>query len=505
MQEAAACCRRVLAAEPGLIQAHFLVGLAALEAEDRKTAFRAFQSVVRLDAAHAAAWAQLARLFMGNGEVNRADEALGKAAQADSQDPLVHDLLGSVYSLMGEHGLAREWFQRANRERPGHPAFMLTLANNHIYHGETATAIALLGDIIAQQPNTPQAHWALAGARRAEDRGHIEQMLSLGESMAQQGQPNPRAIAFYCYAIGKELEDLGEWEQAFESFDKGAKARRGTVAYDEAAEVALFEYLAEHYTRPWFEQLGPGFESEAPIFVLGQPRTGTTLIERIISSHSQVRSAGELQQFGLAIRRLSGHQGAERFSTDLFAAAKELSPAELGKMYMHTTRRMRGDAPRFVDKLPQNYLFIPLLLAALPGAKIVHLTREPMDACFAGFKQLFADAYLHSYEQGEMARHHARYCRLMALWRERFPGRFFDMSYEAAVADLEPNVRALLNYLELPWEPACLDFHRQEQAVSTASAVQVREPVHTRSVGRWRHYEAQLRPMQEALRREGIL
>ena len=127
-----------------------------------------------------------------------------------------------------------------------------------------------------------------------------------------------------------------------------------------------------------------------------------------------------------------------------------------------------------------------------------------MDACFASFKQLFADAYLHSYEQREMARHHARYRQLMATWRERFPGRFFDISYEATARDLEPNARSLLDYLELPWEDACLDFHRQDGAVSTASAVQVREPAHTRSIGRWRHYADQLRPMMEALEGAGV-
>jgi hypothetical protein len=158
-----------------------------------------------------------------------------------------------------------------------------------------------------------------------------------------------------------------------------------------------------------------------------------------------------------------------------------------------------------VDKLPQNYLMIPLILKALPKAKIVHLVRDPMDACFASFKQLFADAYLHSYEQGEMARHHARYRDLMQVWHQRFPGQIFDISYEDTARDLGPNARALLDYLELPWEDACLDFHQQDGAVTTASAVQVREPAHTRSIGRWRRYETQLQPMVQALQSAGII
>jgi hypothetical protein len=217
-----------------------------------------------------------------------------------------------------------------------------------------------------------------------------------------------------------------------------------------------------------------------------------------------VHSAGELQHFGLAMRRLANYRNPKRFSAELFQKAARVEARKAGNMYLQTSRRMRGDTPRFVDKLPQNYLMIPLILKALPNARIVHLVRDPMDACFASFKQLFADAYIHSYDQREMARHHARYRHLMDVWRARFPGRFIDICYEDTARDLEPNARALLDYLELPWEDACLEFHSQDTAVSTASAVQVREPAHTRSIGRWRRYEAQLQPMVEELGKAGI-
>jgi hypothetical protein len=176
----------------------------------------------------------------------------------------------------------------------------------------------------------------------------------------------------------------------------------------------------------------------------------------------------------------------------------------LGEMYLGAVRHLRGNTPRFVDKLPSNYLYLPLILKALPNARIVHLRRGPMDACFASFKQLFADAYPHSYEQAEMARHHVRYYRLMQAWRERFGERYFEIDYERIAADIEPHARALIDFLGLPWEDACLDFHRQDTAVTTASAVQVREPAHTRSIGRWRRYERQLAPMRTALEAAGV-
>lgn len=500
IQEANDCCRRVLELKPELVQGHFLVGLVALEAKDRKTAFSAFGSVTKLQKNHSAAWAHLAKLFMSDGQVNRADAALVEASKNNPQDPMVHDLLGSIYSLMGEYGLAKSWFEKATTNQPDHPPFMLNLANNLIYHGNTSEAETILRKIINVQANSPQAHWSLAGVRKAENQDHIQQMHEL---LAQKEQ-QPRVQAFYYYGIGKELEDLQEWDEAFEAFSKGAKARRATVEYDEAAELAMFEFLEDNFSAAWHTAGSAGHNSPAPIFVLGQPRTGTTLVERIISSHSQVHSAGELQQFSLAIRRLSNHKDPKRFSAKFFEAALGLDCDKIGAMYMESTKRMRGTTPRFVDKLPQNYLLIPLIMKALPNAKIVHLTRDPMGACFASYKQLFADAYLHSYDLEEMARHHCRYRHLMDVWRDRFPDGFFDISYESTVSALEPNARELIRYLDLPWEEACLRFHEQEKAVSTASAVQVREPVHTRSIGRWRKYEKQLEPMLATLKQHGI-
>jgi tetratricopeptide (TPR) repeat protein len=492
--DASECCRRALGIKPDLVEGHFLVGLIALQAKDRDTAFKAFASVTKLKPDHGAAWAHLAKLFMNDGQVNRADVALTEAVKFESGNPVVQDLMGAVYTTMGEYGLAGECFEKAMRGQPDHPPFMLNLANNHIYNGRIEDAEELLQRVVAIQPNTAQAHWSLAGSRKATDDTHIEDMRRL---LAAESA-HPRMQAFYYYAIGKELEDLQRWDEAFEAFQAGARARRQTVEYDEVAEEKMFTFLEENLTEDWVAS-GVGHDTPAPIFVLGQPRSGTTLIERIISSHSQVHSAGELQQFSLALRRLSNHKDPRRFSAEFFAASLNLDSAKIGGLYLESCKRMRGDKARFIDKLPQNYLLIPFILKALPRAKIVHLTRDPMDACFASYKQLFADAYLHSYDLEEMARHHCRYRHLMGTWRSRFPGRFLDISYEDTVLDLEGRARELVSYLELPWEDACLKFHERDDAVSTASAVQVREPVHTRSLGRWQKYEQQLEPMKKIL------
>jgi tetratricopeptide (TPR) repeat protein len=497
--KAGECCRRVLTARQDLPEAHFLVGLVALELEQRRVAISAFGSVTKLDPKHGAAWAQLARLFMQTGQTVRGDEALQNAVRYADDNPTVLDLIGHVHMMLGEESGALEWYERAVEKRPEHVPFLVNMANCQMYVGELDDAEDALRKTLELSPGNANAHWILSMLRKAKNREHVDQMQKL---LAEHRYP-ARAQAFICYGIGKELEDLEEWEAAFAAFEQGAGARRSVIDYDEEAEIEMYEAFERTFTQDWFDTTGEGIASRAPVFVVGQPRTGTTLVERIITAHPDATSAGELKQFGNAVRRLSNYSEPQRFSAKLAEGAATIDMEKLGGLYIETSRKMAGGTPRFVDKLPLNFIYIPLILKAL-NAKIVHLRRNPMDACFSSYKQLFADAYQHSYNQEEMARHHARYYRLMETWRERFGDRFFDIAYEEVASDLEPNARALIDYLELPWHDACLEFHKQKTAVATASAVQVRQPAHTKSIGRWRRYERQLEPTRRMLESLGI-
>ena len=500
IDEAGEACRKALSLRRDYVDAHFLVGLIALEMDDKRTATHAFGSITKLKPEHAGAWAQLARLFARSGQANRADKALAEAIKYEKGDAIVEDLVGSVCTLLGEHHEACEWHRKAVAKGPDVVPFVANYANSLIYLGDTDAAEKQLRHALALDPNNAQAHWLLAGVRKASDSAHTRLMQAILDKQTLAPQPE----AFLAYAIGKELEDLERWPEAFAAFKRGAAARRRAVEFNEAAEIAMYQALEGTYTRDWLDSGPAGNPDASPIFVVGQPRTGTTLVERIITSHSAVHSAGELQHFGLAIRRLMDYQQPERFSAELMTRAAEIDPQSLGTAYLRASQRLTGDRDFFVDKLPFNYLYLPLILKALPHAKIVHLVRDPVDACFASYKQLFADAYPHSYDLEEMARHHARYRRLMDVWRERFGVRFLDVSYEDIAKSLESNARRLIDWLDLPWEESCLEFHRQRGAVTTASAVQVREPVHTRSIGRWRRYEKELAPLVAALRAEGI-
>lgn len=497
---ASKACEAALKENPALVPAHFLVGLIALEGQQRRIAHEAFKSVIKLDRNHAAAWAHLAKLNVGEGRIAAAESALKEVRRVQPNDPMVIELTGTVLNSLGEYEAAELFFERAHQMVPNNPSALMNLGNVRVFLGKIDDAVDLFKQAIAIEPNSAQCHWGLANSEKAKSRDHISQMQALVRSDRQ----SKRSQGFLHYAIGKESEDLGDWAAAFDAFSQGAKARRETVEFHEADEIAMFEAIQSTYTANWLATRPPGIDDASPIFVLGQPRTGTTLIERVITSHSKVVSAGELQQFGLAVRRAARHNDPKRFSRELFLSAADIDPAEIGQMYLKSTAKQRAKKPFFVDKLPVNYLNVPLILAALPNAKIVHLVRGPMDACFASFKQLFADAYLHSYDQGEMARHHARYRDLMAHFHAEFPGKIIDVSYEDTARNLEPNARRLIDALGLEWEDACLNFHESSSGVATASSVQVREPAHTRSIGRWRQYETELEPMVSQLNSLGV-
>jgi len=497
-RDAADFCRKAIAAAPEHPEAHFLVGLVALDIGDLKTAARAFGSVTMFAPGHAAAYAQLARLFMRMGQPARAEKALAEAKRAGVADAATADLVGVVSSLLGDQKEAKRCYALACAKAPDSDAYAVNFATACIFLGDIDEARTTLERVLARNDRVAQAQWLYSSIVKAASGARAKRLAAAAAGSDAQ------AAAFLNYAAGKEFEDCEDWDLAFAAFEAGARAKRSLVNYDEASEISMFEALHDLATPGWLDARGPGAADPGPIFVIGQPRTGTTLIESIIASHSMVETAGELQQFGLSVRRLSPDQNADRLSPQSIAQWPSIDPKALGAEYLRATAPMRTGAPRFVDKLPNNFLYAPLILAALPNARVVHLTRDPMDSCFASFKQLFAEAYAHSYDLAEMARHHARYRRLMRRWREIFPGRILDVSYEAVVSGLEGETRRLIDFLGLGWEDACLRFHEQGRAVPTASAVQVRETAHTRSVGRWRRYADHLEPMRRVLADAGV-
>jgi tetratricopeptide (TPR) repeat protein len=332
------------------------------------------------------------------------------------------------------------------------------------------------------------------------ERNNIKQLRALLAA----GCRNELGAARVAYALAKECEELGRFDKAFGYLEAGAKFKRKTFNYDIATDLATFDILQKVFKAEALATAGPGFDTEEPIFILGLPRTGSTLVERIISSHSEVFAAGELNHFSTAMMGEVRKLGTIADQQDLVRKSLQADMCAIGKTYLELTRPATGHTRHFIDKLPLNFVSLGVIGQALPKAKIIHVRRTPLDACYAIYKFLFNQAYPWSYNLAEIAQYYVAYRKLLNHWRQVLPGRMIEVAYEDVVEDLETEAKRLIAELGLEWEPGCLDFHENKAAAMTGSAAQVRRKIYSSSVGRWRDYENQLQPLADALVSTGI-
>lgn len=417
-------------------------------------------------------------------------------------DPLLHSQLGSLLHLLGDHAGSLIHYSRAIDLDGSNADHHFNRAAVQRYFGDVAGAEAGFDTAIALKPDEFEAYNGRAHLRtQIPERNHIAQ---LKEVIAR--TRSPAGLVHLHYALSKEQEDIGEFDAAFASLKQGADTKRRHMQYSIDTDLQIIAKICEVYGPELFDGHIRGFQNPDPIFILGMPRTGTTLVERILSSHTSVFSAGELNNFSLELIRLVGKAlGPKRPSRlDFVAATAKLDFRALGEAYISSTRPLRDGRPYFIDKLPFNFLYAGLIHLALPRAKIINLQRHPMDTCYAVYKQLFKDAYPFSYDLDELGQYYIAYHRLMQHWNTVMPGVIHTMRYETLVADIEGESRRLLACCGLPWEDQCLRFHENAQASTTASALQVRQPVYVTSVGKWRHYARQLEPLRTRLHGAGI-
>jgi hypothetical protein len=336
--------------------------------------------------------------------------------------------------------------------------------------------------------------------RATNDENHLAEL----EVLLASGCRNPLGAARVSYALAREHEDLGLHERAFQFLEAGARFKRQTVKYDIEDELRTLRLIRQYHNAAALSAEVGGFDTTEPIFIVGLPRTGSTLIERILSSHSAIYAAGELLHLNAAMMEEIRKSGPLAGQSDLLRKSLDADPAAIGRNYLHRTRPFTGHTPHFIDKRPLNCLSIGIIHRALPNARIIHVRRTPMDTCYAIYKFLFNDAYPWSYDLNDIAQYFIAYRRLMDHWRRALPDRIIDIAYEDVVGDLEGEARTLIARLGLEWEPACLSFNENEAATLTGSAVEVRQQIYTSSVGRWRHYEIQLSRVAETLQAADI-
>jgi len=409
-------------------------------------------------------------------------------------------LLGEFLIRAEEPARAFAAFDRALALQPDDRRYRFNRAVLGRFLGKLEQAEQDYDRIIEVDPGDPEAWLNRSDLRlQTPERNHVPALLQRLEA----GFDTPVGEVPIRYALAKELEDLGEYRQSWLHLAAGAALRRRHMQYDVGHDLATVGWIIDAFRDAPREI---GFRSSEPIFIVGMPRSGTTLLERILAGSSTVLPAGEMHHFAAAlvgaVRQKLGRNETSR--RELVYSSATLEPSRLGADYLERTRPRTGATTHFTDKMPLNYLYCGSICRALPDARILHLVRHPFDVCYAMFKTLFQQGYPFSYDLREIADYYLGYRKLMDHWHRAHPGKIMDVNYEDLVKQPRPTAMRVFDFCSLPWQDDVLDIQSRTEPTQTASAVQVRRPIHASSVGLWRHYEQGLAPLTSRLLAAGV-
>jgi tetratricopeptide (TPR) repeat protein len=426
-------------------------------------------------------WLDLGQARQEQDRTDDALEAFAHAMRLEPDKPNAYASAATTNAMSGRHDEALRLFDEALKRKPDHAGALTGRGHTLKTVGEQEEAIAAYRACIAAHPWHGESWWSLANLKTFHFSD--EDIAEMEEQLADE-RLNDEHRANFLFALGKACEDRGEFARAFDYYSRGNDNRRARENYDPVHTADSHDELMRIFTREFVEShAGSGDPSTAPIFIVGLPRSGSTLIEQILGSHPDVEGTHELPDLGRVAR-----------STASRRQDRQKYPGVI-----RTQRHRQEGTPRFTDKMPNNFAHIGLLSLILPNAKIIHAKRHPLDSCFGCFKQLFARGQPFTYDLFEIGEFYFEYDRLMKHWHHVLPGKVLDVQYEHVVGDLEAEVRRMLGYCELPWDDACLSYYESDRAVKTASSEQVRRPIYATSKHRWRNYERELEPLIEIL------
>ena len=409
--------------------------------------------------------------------------------------PDAHNNVGNLLALLGRFDEATRSYERALALRPQFAEVHNNLANVLKQQGHFDRAVQRYQQAIALQPDYADAHFNQSEIKTFQ---RDDQELPLLEALARDNSTVPAGKKpLVHFALGKALEDAGEYDRAFGHWLQGNALKRRQLAYDPQQPQQDLRQIVDVFDRQFFQRFAAaGDPTVAPIFILGMPRSGTTLVEQILASHPQVHGAGEHTALERLARRLPLSTGRlERYPAYL-SHLDAAGLRRLGQAYLASLPALPTGKSRLTDKTTANFWYVGLIRLIFPGARVIHTVRDPVDTCLSCFSKLFTSGQAFTYDLGELGRYYRCYSELMDHWRTVLPaGAMLDVRYEEVVENLEQQVRRLLEFCGLSWDDRCLSFHQTARTVATASTVQVRRPLYDSSVGRWRRYEKHLGPL----------
>ena len=532
LNEAAEAYRQAIHDRPDFVEAHYNLGVALYEQGSRDEAISAYRHAISIKPDYAKAHYNLGIALCGQG---RRDEAITAYRHAISSKPdyaEVHLKLGIALYEQGRRDEAIAAWRQAIRFKPDLDEAYYNLGVSLSEKGGLNAAIAAWREAIRIKPDHAKAHFSLGlvlidQGKLDEARSTLERAVELaprttatyrvlGETKRFSAS-DPHLVAMHKlanemaslspddqidlhFALAKAYEDLGEHEQSANHLIKGNALKRQQINYDEGASLNLFRRIQEVFSPGLMhDKRNVGDPSPVPVFVIGMPRSGTTLVEQILASHPEVFGAGELDKISNGVAEL-GSENVSVCYPEMMSLMTNVQLRQLGTSYVDAISALAPKAKRITDKMPNNFLFAGLIHLMLPNARIIRVRRDPLDTCFSCFSKLFAGEQRFSYDLGELGRFYRAYESLMGHWRRVLPsGVMLEVQYEQLITELETEARRMVAHCGLSWNEACLSFQATQRPVRTASAVQVRQPIYSSSIGRWRPYARQLGPLIEAL------
>jgi tetratricopeptide (TPR) repeat protein len=492
--EAVACYRKAIALKPNYVDAHSNLGNALRILGEYKQAAASYRNAIKISPSFIEAHRGLGMAYASLRQWDGAIDSFRKVIKQNPRHAEAQNNLGNALKAKGEIMESMACYRSAISINPSYAEAYKNLGVALEHSGNLPEAEENYRKAIAIKSDFAEVYRHLSSVvRHTENDSDIQAM----EHLYQDNSISDEQRMHLCFALGKAYEDLKEYTRSFELFSEANQIKRKTFDYSTRESERFFADIKHTFSPVFFSQhMNMGVSDETPIFILGMPRSGTTLVEHIIASHPQVYGAGELGYMGELVKRLCPK--GERFpyiTSDLDAA----SIAGVGDDYLKKLREHSSEDKFVTDKMPHNFLYVGLIKIALPNAKIIHCCREPLDTCLSIYKNYFADAHKYAYDLRELGEYYRLYADLMEYWRGTLPGVIYDIYYEELIADQEGQTRQLLEYCNLPWDEACLGFYRSGRNVQTASSAQVRQPIYSSSVKLSELYGDQLAVLKESL------
>jgi tetratricopeptide (TPR) repeat protein len=507
LEEAERLYQRVLRHNQRNVDAMRLLSLIALRGGREMEAESLLQKAIALAPDFLAAILDLGKLRKEQDRYGESLECFDRALALDKANAQTHFMRASTLAPAAFTNEAIEAYEECLRLRPDHIGALLGLGHMFKAVGRYGDAVASYDACIRLRPDLGETYWSLANLKtyRFEDAtvAEMERRVA-GGGLTAQSEVN------FLFALAKAYEDRGDYERAWHFYSAGNSKQRGEVAYDPVQTETMNDRIIQAFSADFLRsRQGAGNADAAPIFILGLPRSGSTLLEQILASHRDVEGTSELPYLGRIALRLNRNRVEGVTYPEVVRELPQEVFQKLGSDYLAFAQlHRRAGSPRFIDKMPNNFPNVGLLSLILPNAKIIDARRHPLDACLSCYRQLFAKGQPFTYDLMEIGEYYLQYERMMDHWASVLPGKVLTVQYEEVVTDFETQVRRLLEFCGLGWDEACLRFYESDRTVRTPSAEQVRQPIYDRSIGHWRHYEQHLgelltviEPIRERYRR----